>query len=556
VSASKAASCVSADAAPEPADRIPEAGPDGLRRVFRRHVASVAVITAWYQGSPVGLLVTSLASVSVEPPLISFNVARTSSSWPALHAVDHVGVHVLDAGQQDLADRFARKGVDRFSAPTSWQPGPHQVPLLEGVAARGVAEIEKRIEAGDHMILIAHLRYADARDEAEPLVHHDGEYHRIQPGPSARPTPAGSSGPSGTGSRLTVIRTPGVAEAGSNRAGTPGARTTRTGTAIDPESIGPASIERSPASATGRPQYASPVDRERYGEYRITQDPADPRPRYRFTGRLIAPASARPDTRFVAEPGRFHLYSGWFCPWAQRSTLVVALAGLEDVVSVSYVDGKRDARGWAFRESTGPDPVNGFTLLREAYEATEPGFDGHVSVPTLWDRQIHRVATNDYGTLDADLATAFGEWSRTGVELYPEDLREEIDTLERWLRPTVNRGVSRAKGDGAEAHAARHRIQVAFAQLEQTFAQSRYLLGDRLTLADVRLFVTLVRYDRQANAAGRIGPPLPHFPNLWAYARDLFQQKAFRETTRFDSFTAGTSANEFPNWDEPVVRAQ
>jgi glutathionyl-hydroquinone reductase len=307
---------------------------------------------------------------------------------------------------------------------------------------------------------------------------------------------------------------------------------------------------------TSHPAYASPADTGRHGEYRI--DSSDPRPRYRFTGRLVTAGADTQDGPgcFVAEPGRFHLYSGWFCPWAQRSTLVIALAGLSHVVSVSYVDGLRDARGWAFRESTGPDPVNGFTLLRQAYEATQPGFDGHVSVPTLWDRRTHRVVSNDFTTLDADLATHFQRWSTTGVELYPADLRGEIDELERWLLPRFNRGVTRAAKDGDDAGRARAGVGAVFDQLEETFGNSRYLLGERLTLADVRLFVTLVRYDAGSNAGGRVGPRLNELPNVWAYARDLFQQDAFRSTTRFASFTTARSGwgVRVAEWDEPVVR--
>lgn len=309
---------------------------------------------------------------------------------------------------------------------------------------------------------------------------------------------------------------------------------------------------------TDEPRYASPADVERYGQYQIVRAADDPRPLYRFTGRVVAPGDGVEEApgRFLAEPGRFHLYSGWFCPWAQRSTLVLALSGLEDVVSLSYVDGVRDARGWAFRETNGPDPVNGFTLLREAYDATEPDFDGHVSVPTLWDRQIHRVASNDYGTLDADLASQFQRWSSTGVQLYPAELRPEIDELERWLLPAVNQGVHRAAGEGSDAATARAEVQSAFAVLEKTFAGSRYLLGDRLTLADVRLFVTLARYDLQANATGRVGPRLPELPHVWDYARDLYQQDAFRATTRFETFTAAPGATAaIADWDQPVDRS-
>ena len=178
------------------------AGPDELRRVFRRHAAAVAVITTSHQGSPVGLLVTSLASVSASPPLISFNVAHTSSSWPALAGAEHIGVHVLGVDQEGLADRFARKGADRFSAPTSWRSGPHGTPLIDGTAAWAVAAVEQRFEAGGHVIVVARLLHADARDDVDPLVHHNGEYRQV----TSVPTRSQNRPPA---SRFTVIRTEG-----------------------------------------------------------------------------------------------------------------------------------------------------------------------------------------------------------------------------------------------------------------------------------------------------------------------------------------------------------
>ncbi|MBL7498635.1 glutathione S-transferase C-terminal domain-containing protein [Frankia sp. CNm7] len=289
-------------------------------------------------------------------------------------------------------------------------------------------------------------------------------------------------------------------------------------------------------SQTTTPVYASPTDVQTYGAYTIRRDPGDTRPLYRFTGRITADGSSG----HRAEPGRYHIYSGWFCPWAHRVTLQIALNGLEDVVSVSYVDNSRDARGWAFREANGPDPVNGFALLREAYEVTEPGFDGHVSVPTLWDRETGRVLSNDYVSMGIDLATQFGQWS-TGAATYPEHLRAEIDELDVWIGPEVNRGVHRAAHD-EEVRAA---LLDAFARLDGHLADARFLVGGQLTEADLRLWVSLVRYRGRAHDLDRL-PPLSDYPNLWAYARRLYRLRAFQETTDFTTFT--DPAAVLPGW--------
>ena len=132
---------------------------------------------------------------------------------------------------------------------------------------------------------------------------------------------------------------------------------------------------------------ASPVDFAEFGDYSVKSpvrpDGAFIRPLYPFQGRITSDGSSG----FPAEAGRYHLYVSLACPWAHRSVIVRGLLGLEEVVSLSVVDPVRDGRGWAFREGPGhgPDPVNGFTLIREAYEATEPGYDGHISVPVLWE---------------------------------------------------------------------------------------------------------------------------------------------------------------------------
>jgi putative glutathione S-transferase len=274
---------------------------------------------------------------------------------------------------------------------------------------------------------------------------------------------------------------------------------------------------------------AGPVDTTTHGEYRINRRPDDPRPLYRFTGRITDAGPYTPDA------GRYHLYAGWFCPWSQRTTIARALAGLEDVVSVSYVDNARDGRGWAFREQYGPDPVNGFTLLRQAYEATEPDFDGHVSVPALWDRETGRLVSNDFTTIGIDFATRFRAVAEPTADTYPADRREEIEELDAWLGPAVNRGI----------HAAdRTALLDAFATLDERLAGRRYLTGPALTEADIRLWVSLVRYD--GSLAG--------FPHLWAYARDLYTIPAFRDTTDFSSFT--TPGTAVPDWNAPAERPE
>jgi putative glutathione S-transferase len=149
----------------------------------------------------------------------------------------------------------------------------------------------------------------------------------------------------------------------------------------------------------------------------------------------------------------------------------------------------------------------------------------------LWDRVTGRIVTNDHAGLDVDLATEMRDLSTTGVELYPPDLRAEIDGLNRWIGPVVNQGVHRAAGTGPEAARARIRINDAFDRLDRRLASSRYLLGNRLTLADTRLWVTLVRYDVPEGGRRRIGSRLARFPRLWAYAQGLYEHDAFRTTT-------------------------
>ena len=149
---------------------------------------------------------------------------------------------------------------------------------------------------------------------------------------------------------------------------------------------------------------------------------------YIFQGRFSADGS----TGYRAEPGRYHLYVSLACPWAHRTIIVRQLLGLEDVISMSVVDPVRDERGWAFTEGPGhgPDPVNGFSFLSEAYLATDPTYDLRYTVPCIWDRKTGRLVTNNFPDITIDFETQFGAYFKPGApDLYPERLRPEIDEM-------------------------------------------------------------------------------------------------------------------------------
>jgi len=297
-------------------------------------------------------------------------------------------------------------------------------------------------------------------------------------------------------------------------------------------------------AATTQAGGASPVDFDTYGDYGDHQpkrpDPATAagefvRPAYPFRGRITADGSSG----YPAEPGRYHLYISWACPWAHRSAIVRELLGLQEVISLSAVDPVRDGRGWAFREGDGHglDPVNGFAFLREAYEATEPGYDGHVSVPVLWDKQAGRIVSNNFPDITIDLDTQFGQWVSPAADLYPQPLRPEIDALNETIYATVNNGVYQCGFATSQASydEAYQRLFATLDELDRRLGERRFLTGAALTEADIRLWVTLARFDSVYYSHFKANQRrITDYPNLWGYARDLYSRPAFRNTTRFD----------------------
>jgi flavin reductase (DIM6/NTAB) family NADH-FMN oxidoreductase RutF len=153
-------------------------GTDSFRTLLRRQAATVTVVTA--PGSPpVGFTATSFTSVSLRPPLISFCLDRGSSSWPTLERAGHVGVHLLDERQQEIARTFATSGIDRFAAHTDWRLGPHGVPLLDSPVAWLLCRVTDRVTAGDHAIVLAEPLDGQHDESRRPLLYHGGRYGAV-----------------------------------------------------------------------------------------------------------------------------------------------------------------------------------------------------------------------------------------------------------------------------------------------------------------------------------------------------------------------------------------
>jgi putative glutathione S-transferase len=240
-----------------------------------------------------------------------------------------------------------------------------------------------------------------------------------------------------------------------------------------------------------------------------------------------------------AEPGRYHLYVCYACPWAHRTLITRALLGLEDVLSVDMVDPYRAEDGWQFspeKDGCTTDSVNGFDYLREAYVEADPNYTGRVTVPVLWDTEEETIVNNESRDIMRNLTTTFREVGN-GVDLAPPELREEIDAaLDRIYEP-INNGVYRTGFADSQAayDAAVTELFDALEHWDGVLEEQRYLVGDRLTEADIAMYTTLVRFDEVYHTHFMCNHQLiREYDNLWPYLRDLYTTPGFGETTRMD----------------------
>lgn len=242
---------------------------------------------------------------------------------------------------------------------------------------------------------------------------------------------------------------------------------------------------------------------------------------------------------YPVEAGRYRLVVSRACPWASRAVIVRRLLGLEDALSMGVCGPTHDKRSWTFDlDPGGVDPVLGIPRLQDAYFARFPGYERGITVPAVVDVRSGEVVTNDYAQMTLDLSTEWTALHREGApDLYPEPLRDEIDQVARAVFTDVNNGVYRCGFAGSqEAYdRAYRRLFARLDQLTERLSRQRYLVGDTITEADVRLFTTLVRFDAVYHGHFKCNrSKLTEMPVLWAYARDLFQTPGFGDTVDFE----------------------
>jgi glutathionyl-hydroquinone reductase len=258
-------------------------------------------------------------------------------------------------------------------------------------------------------------------------------------------------------------------------------------------------------------------------------------------------------TPYPAVANRYHLYVSLACPWASRTVIFRKLKGLEEAIGLTVVDPYRDEKGWAFRdpersrpgtslndldkfEST--DPINGFRYLSEAYRATDPKFDGRVTVPALWDKETKKIVNNCEDDICPMFNSVFNEFAKNKeADFFPKEIEAEQARLSDFLYENINNGVYRA---GFATRQRSYEISCqklfdALDEMEKRLTSKRYLFGQRIVEADWRLFCTLIRFDVVYHGHFKCNlRRIIDYPNLQGYLIDLYQQPGIAETVSID----------------------
>ena len=263
------------------------------------------------------------------------------------------------------------------------------------------------------------------------------------------------------------------------------------------------------------------------------------RPNSQYRNWVTADGAAGPsgDGGFEAEAGRYHIYYSLACPWAHRTLIIRRLKGLEAMVSASGVDADMMDEGWVF-SAENPDPLFGKARLYEVYQQADAAYTGRVTVPVLWDKTRETIVSNESSEIIRMLNSAFDSiGADASVDFYPEPLRAEIDDINSVVYDTVNNGVYKSGFARSQAayEGAVTALFTTLDRLEDRLARHRYLVGDRITEADWRLFTTLVRFDAVYVGHFKCNiRRIDDYPNLSNYLRDLYQMPGIAETVDID----------------------
>lgn len=270
------------------------------------------------------------------------------------------------------------------------------------------------------------------------------------------------------------------------------------------------------------------------------------------TGEYIRPASQfrnvvskEADNPFQPESGRYRLYVGLGCPWAHRTLVTRALKGLEEAISVTIVSPSPEEGGWIFDQ-----PAEGCRSLAEFYEKAQPGYTGRSTVPVLWDAKTKKIVNNESSEIIIILNAEFNEFAKNpDLDLYPVELKEAIDRWNETIYHSVNNGVYRC-GFAQSQEAYDKACSEVFSTLDEidlALSDSRYLCGDRVTLADVRLFTTLFRFDAVYFGLFKCNRRrIQDYKHLGAYLRDLYQLSGVAQTCDIDAVKRDYYGNLFP----------
>ena len=244
-----------------------------------------------------------------------------------------------------------------------------------------------------------------------------------------------------------------------------------------------------------------------------------------------------PDGRLTPDIGRYHVYAAWNCPWAHRVLLARAILRLENKISVAVAKPRRTDQGWVFDPSGDyADPELSALSLHQVYSRQTPAYTGRITVPVLWDRKTNHIVSNE----SADIIRMLGAFG--GPDLYPDALRKDIDAWNARIYPGLNNGVYRT-GFARTQEAYEKGFNDVFETLdamETQLSQTRYLTGDTFTEADLRAFPTLARFDVAYHYAFKCNlRKLVDYPNLWAYAREIYAMPGVAETVKFDIYKQG-----------------